>query len=583
MIHKCIRSLLPFLFWLPCISIQAKDPVAFDSLLTTNPDYDQIISAYRFLDSSYSKARLIPYGKTDVGLPLHLFIIDKKGLFEPKRLHELGNLVLFINNGIHPGEPDGINASLIWAKELLNTINTNPLLDNVTICILPVYNIDGALIRGCCSRANQNGPAEYGFRGNAQNLDLNRDFIKSDARNTQSLTGILRQWDPDIFLDTHVSDGADYQYTMSLICSQPDKLYPLLGNTMRETLAPFLFKKMKQKGEEMCPYVDTKNYEDTPDSGMRAFLELPRFSTGYCVLFNTFGFIAETHMLKPFPDRVSATETLLHSLLEMSHIYADKIRETRLLARKEDVVRDRFPINWQLDTTHIEKLDFKGYTAVSKVSKVTGLPQIHYDHSQPFEKKISYYPSYFARDTIVAPMYYLIPQAWLRVITLLEQNKFRLIPVKEDSATFAEVSYIEQYSTVESPYEGHYLHYDTRVQTKTEKVQIRKGDYLVPVFQENSRYLIETLEPKATDSYFNWGFFDGILQQKEWFSSYVFDSLAEKILIENPDLKKDFESKKANDPEFAADAFSQLYFIYRHSPYFEESYHRYPVYRIGTR
>ncbi|MBK7850949.1 MAG: hypothetical protein IPJ66_07365 [Bacteroidetes bacterium] len=559
------------------------EPVSVDSLYTINPSYEEIIEGYRHLDSLYSKARLIPYGKTDIGLPLHLFIIDKKGVFEPHRLHELGNIILFINNGIHPGEPDGINASLIWATELLKNMDMNPMMDNVTICMIPVFNIDGALNRSCCSRANQDGPPEYGFRGNAQNLDLNRDFIKCDSRNVQSLIAILRQWDPDVFLDTHVSDGADYQYTMTLISSQTDKLYPILGKTMKETLTPFLFKKMKQKGEEMTPYVDTKDYDDIPESGIRSFLELPRFASGYCSLFNTFPFIAETHMLKPFSERVRSTVKLMESILEMSSSESEKIYEARKLAKQEDISRKLFPTNWELDTNYSELINFKGYEAETKISTVTGLPQTYYNHNKPFDKKIKFQPKYIAADTISAPMYYLIPQAWYKVANNLEQSKIRLITIKADSTTMAEVIYIESYETTDSPYEGHYLHHNTKVSKKLEKVQVMKGDYLVPMFQENSRFLVETLEPVAADSYFNWGFFDAVLQQKEWFSGYVFEPVAEKLLQENPGLKKEFEDKKLKEPEFAKDSFSQLYFIYRHSPYFEKSFRRYPVIRIGTR
>ena len=580
------KSLLKVLFQIcslfPFVS-HASGLIPADSLYSATPEYKYLIDAYHSLDSSYSKARLIPYGKTDVGIPLELFIIDKKGIFDPKRLHELGVTILFINNGIHPGEPDGVNASLIWAEQLLKKIDETTELENVAVCILPMYNIDGALNRNCCGRVNQDGPPLYGFRGNAQNLDLNRDFIKCDARNTQSLIAILKQWDPDIFLDTHVSDGADYQYTMTLVSSQSDKLYPTLGNYMKKTLSPLLYKKMKQKGEEMCPYVDTKNYEDSPDEGIRSFLELPRFSTGYNALFNTYGFIAETHMLKPFKRRVESTVTLLQTMLEVASSEGRMIRETRSLAKKEDVERKLFPINWQVDTNYSEMIDFKGYTASFKTSTVTGLPQLYYNHSKPYEKKIPLYSKYYAEDTIVAPMYYFIPQAWMKVLTLLEQNKIRLIPVKEDSTTIAEVTYITDFRTSDSPYEGHYLHSDTKIKRQQEEVKIMKGDYLVPVFQENSRFIIETLEPVSVDSYFNWGFFDGILQQKEWFSGYVFEPIAEKILNENPELKKDFELKKATDSSFARDAFNQLYYIYQHSSYFEKSYHRYPVVRIGTR
>ena len=174
--------------------------------------YHDLLEEYKNLDHQFDQAFLIPYGKDDCGETIHLFVISGTSVFQPQRLHELNKCILFINNGIHPGEPDGMDASLIFAKELLYKESNHKLLENVVVCIIPTYNIGGALNRNSYSRANQDGPEEYGFRGNARNLDLNRDFIKTDAANTKTLKQITNGID---IVDTHVSDGADYQHTMT--------------------------------------------------------------------------------------------------------------------------------------------------------------------------------------------------------------------------------------------------------------------------------------------------------------------------------------------------------------------------------
>ncbi len=307
---KFLSLILLSIFVLPA---QAKK----DTLLySSTPAYQEIIERYESLAASSPYAKLIPYGKTDGGYQLHLLVISKSEVFEVQRLKEMGTLILLINNGIHPGEPDGINASILLLESLLENDGKN-IPQNVCICIIPVMNIEGALNRGCCSRVNQDGPPEYGFRGNDLNLDLNRDFIKADSKNMLSWIKIFREWDPEVLIDTHVSDGADYQYTMTLIASQSDKLYPTQGDYMKQILTPALFEKMKQKKEEMGPYVETFTWNLPPDSGMKAFLETPRYGSGYAALFNTFGFISEAHMLKPFSQRVKATEQLLLSLIEV--------------------------------------------------------------------------------------------------------------------------------------------------------------------------------------------------------------------------------------------------------------------------
>jgi len=548
-------------------------------LYNSTPTYEEIIKTYSDLAQSSPYARLVPCGKTDGGHSMQLFVISKTKIFEVQKLKDMGVLILLINNGIHPGEPDGINASILLAESLLAN-NGQDLPQNVCICIVPVMNVEGAINRACCSRVNQAGPPEYGFRSNDLYLDLNRDFIKSDSKNMISWIGLFRQWDPEVLIDTHVSDGADYQYTMTLISSQADKLYPTQGKYMKDVLTPSLFTKMKEKDEEMGPYVETFSWELPPDSGMMAFLETPRFGSGYAALFNTFGFISEAHMLKPFSDRVKATEKLLHSMVEICEEKHVEISKVKRMARDENISRNLFPLNWKLDESKFDLIQFKGYEHAYKKSEVTGLDRLYYDRTKSFNKQLPYYSYYIPQDTIHAPKYYLIPQAWEKVVNLFRNNKITLIEIEQDSSCSAEVYYIDKFNTADMPYEGHYIHSNTTVKTRIENVQVKRGDFLVPIMQPGSRYIVETLEPVSVDSYFNWGFFDGVLQQKEWFSAYVFEEIAEKILMENNTLKMELDSMKKSDPAFASNSFSQLYFIYKNSKYFEKGYRRYPVSRI---
>lgn len=573
---------LILLLYLQPFNIKQTIAETIPSLYESNPPYEEIISRYEELARENKYAKLIKYGETDGGQNLHLFVITKSEIFNPQSLKEQGNVIFLINNGIHPGEPDGINASLLMAERLLAN-NGNKLPEHVTICILPMFNIEGALERTCCSRVNQNGPDEYGFRANGMNLDLNRDFIKADSQNMLSWLNLFHQWDPDVFIDTHVSDGADYQYNMTLIPSQYDKMYSLQGEYMKTVFTPALFEKMKEKNEEIGYYVETFSWELPPDSGMMAFLETPRYGTGYTTLFNTLGFIAESHMLKPFPLRVKATEKLLNSLVEICEERCTEIISMKKKARDENKSRSLYPINWKLDQRKSTEILFKGYEHGYKTSNVTGLSRLFYDKEKPFQKKLPYFDSYLAGDTILAPEYYLIPQAWRKIIKLMKAHNVSMIQVDTDSSTEAGVYFIDDYKTVDKAYEGHYLHYNTKVRLETEKVLLKKGDFLIPVQQYGNRFIIETMEPISVDSYFNWGFFDAILQQKEWFSAYVFEDLAVEILKEDKTLKNKFEALKRSDSTFSSSSFSQLYYIYKNSKYFEKNYMRYPIYRIGKR
>lgn len=538
--------------------------------------YEETIGYYQQLDKKYKKAALYTYGLTDCGKPLHLFVISGAGKLTSGNIRKQNIPVLFILNGIHPGEPDGIDASLHLSEWLLSSADT--LVENLAVCIIPSYNIDGMLNRGCCTRANQEGPEMYGFRGNARNLDLNRDYIKMDSKNARSLIPIIREWNPDFFIDTHVSNGADYSYTFTLLPTLYDKLNPLLRTFLQQEIWEKSSVYMKHSGYEMIPYIHS--LKEIPDSGIVAFIETPRFTTGYTTLFNTIGVTTETHMLKPFPQR---TESTLH-FLKWACIYmryqGKKLHKLRKDADDFTIRQQWYPIQWALDTSRSELILFKGYEAVYKTSEVTGMKRLSYDRSQPYTKKIRHYNHYMVTDSVKKPAAYIIPQAWENVISLLELNNIPLLRLENDTLIHVEAYRIKDYQTTSKPYEGHYLHSQVKTDPLMIKQQFYKGDAMVPTGTVYDYFLVSVLEPRAVDSYFCWGFFDAVLQQKEWFSDYVWEDKAAEILNNNHDLRVAFEQKKAEDEKFRNSAFDQLYYIYRNSSYYEPTHMIYPVYRL---
>lgn len=540
--------------------------------------YDEVIKQYQELDSLFGEAKMITYGRTDCGEYLHLFVITQTKIFNPTSLHELKKCVLFINNGIHAGEPDGIDASIKLARELLENPIYKRLLENIVVCIIPVFNIDGALQRGCCSRVNQNGPEEYGFRANSKNLDLNRDFMKVDSRSTISLINIIKTWDPDVFVDTHVSDGADYPYSISLISTQHDKMERTAGDFIKNILTPELFKKMKEINDEMIPYVEPVAKNEIPDSGLQAFLETPRFLSGYLSLNNCFSFIVESHMLKPFPVRVKSTHNLLVSFVELCDEMSDKIVSTRAKANSETLLNKYFRFNWKCNYSNKDYINFNGYEATYKPSEVTGGMRLYYDRTKTYKKKIPYFDHFYPSDSFLIPKYFYIPQAFDGIIKLLDLSHVKFLRVNMDSLSTVKATYFTDYKTFDSPYEGHYLHYDVKTRTQNRIIKISKGDFLIPLPQENMKYALEALTPKSEDSYFCWGFFDAFLQQKEWFSSYVFEDIAAETLKKDTILKNDFEKWKIENP--GKSDYEKLNFIYQRSPNFEKTYMRYPIFLI---
>lgn len=515
-------------------------------------------------------------GMTDAGYPLHLVVVANNGDYNFDNIRKNNKRVILINNGIHPGEPDGIDASMLLARDIVaNKLN---LPDNIILAIIPVYNIGGCLNRSSNYRVDQNGPEEFGFRGNSQNLDLNRDFIKSDSKEARAFAEIFHLTDPDVFLDNHVSNGADYQHVMTLICTQHNKLGGVMGEFMNKTFEPALYASMKEKKLDLIPYVNS--FGDSPDNGWPEFMEGPRYSSGYAALWHTFSFIAETHMLKPYDQRVKATYELMYSIIDFTFKNNSAIKQLRDQTKKTVKAQTDFPLSWSLDRSQSSKRIYKGFEATRKPSEVSGLPRLFYDRSKPYEKEIPFYNFYKPNVSAQKPLAYIIPQGWWKVIELLKINKVQMTQLKKDSTIEVEVSRIDEYKSAPRQFEMHHLNSDVKTSTTLQKVNFRKGDYYIPMNQVANRFLIETLEPTAPDSYFTWNFFDGILGQKEGYSGYIFEDIAADYLKSNMELRNKLEQRRASDTTFAKNGRAQLNFVYENSPWFETNYLRYPVYRV---
>lgn len=538
--------------------------------------YDETIQYYKLLDKKYKHAYLFEKGITDIGKPLHLFIMYGGKNFQKEVIEKKQVPILLIMNGIHPGEPDGIDASLLLSEWIL--ANNDSLLKNTCICIIPVYNIDGALKRNCCSRANQDGPEQYGFRGNAKNLDLNRDFIKMDTKNSESFVQIFQWLQPDLFIDTHVSNGADYQYTFTLLTTQKNKLESRMSNYLYNEILPSAEKHMNEKGWPVSPYVN--HIEEVPDSGIAAFYDSPRYSTGYTALFNVPGFVLETHMLKPFPKRVEATLEFLKFASLFIHQNGAELKAIKNQSVYFTSTAKNFGLNWKLDLTNKSWFNFLGYQAGYKKSLVTDKDRLYYDTLQPFNKKIPMYWEYNCTDSASKPSYYLIPQGWDQIIGKLRINQVPVQYLDMDKSISVQTYKIISYKSSSTPYEGHHTKRNVQLEPIQMIKQFYKGDILIKTGTRFDYFLASVLEPSAYDSYFSWGFFDSMLQQKEWFSDYVWEDKAYEILQADPKLMFDFEKKKLSDTAFANNSWDQLYYIYKGSPYFEAFYMQYPVYRV---
>jgi hypothetical protein len=527
---------------------------------TQTPTYFEIIDWWKKLDEKSGKLKMLTMGMTDAGYPLHLIMVSNNGDYNFSNIRKNNKRIILINNGIHPGEPDGVDASMLLARDI--AANKYKIADNVVLAFIPIYNIGGCLNRSA----------------NSQNLDLNRDFIKCDSKDARAFTEIFHLLDPDVFIDNHVSNGADYQHIITLLTTQHNKLGGIMGEYLRNEFEPALYTSMKQKGYDLVPYVNS--FGDTPENGWPEYWDSPRYGSGYATLWHTFSFVPETHMLKSYDKRVKATYTLMQSFIEFTSANNETIRHLRNQSKQSVQSAIEFPISWSLDKSQFKEVLYKGFEAGHKPSEVSGFQRLFYDRARPFEKSVKIFNYFAVKNTITKPKAYIIPQGWWKVIDLLRLNKVQMNQLKKDTTIEVEVYKIEDYKTTSRQYEMHHLNSDVKVSSSTQQIKFNKGDWHIPLNQVANRFLIETLEPQAEDSYFAWNYFDAILGQKEGYSAYAFEDIAADYLKINADIKNKLEQRRATDTAFAKDGRAQLNFVYQNSFWFEPAYMRYPVYRV---
>lgn len=544
--------------------------------------YDEAISFYAVLDSLWPEATLLEMGMTDAGRPLHLFIISDDRDFDPQEIHRKGKSIVLINNGIHPGEPEGIDASAQFAADILSDKNgMRRYLRNCVVAIIPVYNIGGTLARSPYWRINQNGPEEKGARRNSRFLDLNRDFVKQDSRNARAFAEIFHYLDPDVFLDTHTTNGSDHQFTVTLIATQPEKMHPGMEEFFRDEMLPGLYSSMiSRHNNEIVPYVQYTERGEI--KAIIGFDEHAYYSTGYSALFNSFGFMTETLVYKPYSQRVEGTLQFITELVRYSAENSNKILKVRQEANRRTLSAKDYVIDWEQDSTRWDLITFRGYRYEESTAPITGRKTGFYNHDRPYTDTIRYYNYFNPAVTVRAPEAYIVPFAWEEVIERLLANGVEMHQIQSDTTLTLETYYIESWEPARRATQGHYFNSRVKVRTVTQEIQYLKGDYIIPLNQRANKYIVTMLEPQSESGFFAWNFFDSFLEGQDWYSVWGFESHLKELLDSDPELRAAYEKARSEDAEMAADPVKQLQWLYQNTPasQLERRTRLYPVGRI---
>lgn len=545
------------------------------------PRYQETVDYCRRLSEASEMVSFLSFGKSPKGRNLPLVIVDKNQNFTPQRVKESGNVVVLIQAGIHAGEISGKDAGLMLLRDMVIKKKLSNLLDRVTLLFIPIFNVDGHERFGPYNRINQNGPEEMGWRVTAQNLNLNRDFLKADTPEMQAWLRMFNRWLPDLLVDCHATDGADYQYPITYGIEKAANVAPPVRDFTANTLEPFLKQQMLHDKIPMNFYVMFRDWSNI-NSGLRSGAASPRFSTGYGAVQNRIFFLIETHMLKNYRTRVEATYHLLIHLLEAANKFAADLKSANREADRltaEELPGKYLPLNMRYSPKDSVWVDFLGVDFEKIPSKISGSDWTIYHSDKPKTYHLPYFYRVVATDSAIVPYAYLIPREWKLQIERLKLHGVKLRQLAKDT-TLRVASYRFRHAKwQEQPYEGRH-----RCSVQPEPIEEERyfpaGTFVVPMNQRTNRVTVHLLEPRAPDSFVSWGFWDAIFERKEYAESYVLEKMAREMLRSDPQLKAEFEHKLATDSGFAASPRERLYFFYRHSPYWDRKINLYPVAKL---
>lgn len=547
--------------------------------------------------------RTFEYGRSAEGRPMLALVASRSGALAPAEIRRRKLPVLFLQGGIHPGESDGKDAGFIALRELLSGGAVPGALDHMAILFVPAFNVDGHERFGRWNRPNQVGPEEMGWRATAQNLNLNRDYTKADAPEMHAMLRLIDEWDPLVFADLHVTDGADFEPDISLQVEpihQGDSALYASGVQLRDALIA----KLAAQGSLPLPFYPDLFETDDPASGFHLTVYSPRFSTGYFAYRNRFSVLVETHSWKDYATRVRITRNTIVALTELvlgngarwlSEVHQADARTSQMAGKKvaldyatswrEPTERlDEVPKETAETNPNVSMIEFRGYACTRRPSEISGELVTVYDPKTPQTWRVPFRKNTDPSLIVAAPgAGYVITMGHAREIgerLALHGVAFTTLDAAKSGAT-VESFRATRTNFSPAPFEGR-----TRVtlegEWREESQDIAAGSLFVPIAQPLARLIMALLEPQAPDSFAAWGFFNGWFEQKEYLEPYVAEMIAKEMMAKDAALTAEFKRKLASDAAFASNPAARREFFHRRHASWDQRFNLYPVYRVGA-
>lgn len=548
------------------------------------PRYDETVAYVKRLAAASSFIRYTSFGSSGEGRALPLVVAAEGGNHTPSKARAAGKLVVLIQACVHAGEADGKDAGLALMRDIAITKTRADLLRNVVILFIPIYNTDGHERWSRYNRINQNGPDAMGWRGNATRLNLNRDYMKTDAPETRAWLKLWNEWSPDLFIDCHTTDGADFQPNITYQYEARANVHPAIATWMRERFEGRIRPATESDGNTLSPYLTFRDNRD-PAQGVDAFISTPRFATAYVpITRNRPALLIETHALKENRSRVIGTYDLLRRTLEevnrdpASLRDAVKAADAATMSANYDA-NNSLPLKLEL-TNKSEPFELKGVEFEREMSDVSGADQVIFK-DKPRNYIVPFYTEARTTASVSAPRYYIVPPQWTDVIERLALHGVQFTRLKTAQTVETETYRFRDVKWVGVSFEGR-----VPVTYKTEMINLKRvfpqNSVLVNLNQPAWRVAVHLLEPAAPDSFVTWGFFNPIFEQKEYAEDYRLEKLAREMLANDEKLRAEFNERVKADATFAASPRQRLQFFFERSPYADAEINLYPIGRLMT-
>ncbi len=552
--------------------VPAGDPwitPAEKTALKTTPSYDETVAWLRQLVAKAPQLKLVSIGRSDEGRDVWMVIVSKERAFTPAALKKSGKPILLAQGGIHAGEIDGKDAGLMLLRDLTVRGTRKELLDRVNLLFVPIFNVDGHERTSPFNRVNQRGPENMGWRTNARNLNLNRDYMKADSAEMQAMIRALHEWQPDVYIDLHVTDGADYQYDITFGWNNASAFSPTINTWLETTLQPAVTKGLADAGHVPGPLV----FAEDLTKGISNENSDPRLSHSYADARHIAGILVENHSLKPYDQRVLGTYVLLVETLRIVGAEGTSLRAAIDLeqARRSQSV----PLSWRVPQGQNETIEFLGLESKVLLAPVSGGVCMEWN-GKPITVIAPYRKATEVATSVTRPTAYWIPPQWHDTIDKLALHGIRFERIAAPREVEVEMYRIEDPKIASEQFEGH-VRVTAKPVAEWRHETFPTGSVRVSTDQSLGTLAVLLLEPSSPDSLFQWGFFDSILSPTEYIEDYIMDPMAERMLAEDSKLAQEFREKLVTDAEFRANPRARLQWFYRKTPFYDARARLYPV------